>query len=68
MSIKIPKPSFQIEIDYFYKKNNVDIKFSGQDNNIHQVAQSWNTGKPNNLKVFGSIKPKGLNQIALDEL
>jgi len=37
----------------------VDIKFSA-----HDEFQYRNIGKPNNLKVSGSNKPKALNSIA----
>jgi hypothetical protein len=29
-----------------------------------KYAQSRKIGKPNNLKVLGALKPKGLNRIA----
>jgi hypothetical protein len=31
-----------------------------------KYVQYQNIGKPNNLKVFGSNKPKGINRIAFE--
>ena len=33
-------------------------------NKLHQVRSISNIGKPNNLKAFGSNRPKALNRIA----
>jgi predicted transcriptional regulator len=47
---------------------NVDIKFSAHDAvseiTFISYAQHLKIGKPNNLKLLGTIKPKGLNRIA----
>jgi hypothetical protein len=42
-------------------KNEINLHPTRFWYNLHQVCSSQKLGKPNNLKVFGSKKTKGLN-------
>jgi hypothetical protein len=53
---------------YDWIKSFLEITIEGRAiyGNLENKIRSQTVGKPNDLKVFGTIKPKDLNMIATD--